>query len=320
MSEARIVLIGSSGFVGSSLLKCLSASDNVVAPGEHEADLTDPVSLRGCIREGDVVVNAAGYANATDTTARGRALFQAVNVDGVRNLAAACGEARVRQLVHISSVAAMGQLSGEALTEEARGPLATPYAASKLEGERILAESRDRFPITILRPTSVFGEGRGLARTLCSAVARGVVPLPGGGRALIPFTYIENIAHAVKLTIGKDACYGRTFIAGDLQSYSLRDIVTELGDAIGIKPRIVAVPYGAAWLGVASLELMARMRGSSSVLDRSRLRTLSTSVSYSIAALQAATGYEPPFGLHQAAERIGNWYVSNRAQEAGSHG
>ena len=180
MTSFRVVLFGECGFVGSNLLKYLG-SENIEAPTLQEADLTDSESLRRVLNPGDIVVNAAGYANPTDTTEKGKALLKAVNEDGVENLARVCAEVGVGQLIHISSVAAMGRVHCENATEVSMKPVATPYAASKLEGERILAHFRDKFPVTILRPTSVFGEGRGLARTLCQIVSRRVIPLPAGG-------------------------------------------------------------------------------------------------------------------------------------------
>lgn len=310
VGSGRVVLIGGNGFVGSNIRRLLG--DGAVAPPEDAVNLTDPDSLRAALQPGDVIINAAGYANATDTTERGRRLLRAVNVDGVGNLARAAADVNAAQLIHISSVAAMGRQHAENITEDMMEPVASPYAQSKLAGEQILAGYFDRLPITILRPTSVFGPGRGLAAVLCKAVSKGTVPLPGGGDARIPFTYIDNVARGVALTVGNARCYGRTFIVGDPESYSVRDIVLALARAMGIKPRIVAVPCGVARVGAMACELLAKMRGSSPLLDRGRLETLTCSVSYSIAALRAATGYEPLYDLNEAAERIVSWYAADR--------
>lgn len=303
----RIVLFGGNGFVGSNLRRCLGYP--LVAPSEDDADLTNYDSLCQVLLPGDIIINAAGYANATDTTDRGKLLLQAVNVDGVENLARAAVEKAAAQLIHISSVAAMGRQRGEGITEDTMIPVTSPYAASKLAGEQVLSRFADKLPITILRPTSVFGEGRGLARTLCGVVSHGIIPLPGGGKAKIPFTYIDNVARGVELTLGNENCFGRTFIVGDLQSYPLLDIVRELADAMHVKPRIISVPCTIAQAGVNALELIAKARGSSPMLDSGRLETLTSSVSYSVQALQAATGYQPPYSLRQAIERIAAWYV-----------
>ncbi|MCE5199494.1 MAG: NAD(P)-dependent oxidoreductase [Armatimonadota bacterium] len=304
----RIVLFGGSGFVGSNLRKWLGSE--LVVPSENEADLTNYQSLCSVIQPSDIIINAAGYANATDTTERGRLLLQAVNVDGVEKLARAAVQQSAAQLIHISSVAAMGRQRRENVTEDMMLPVASPYAASKLAGEQALLSFADKLPITVLRPTSVFGEGRGLARMLCKVASKRIVLLPGGGTARIPFTYIGNIARCVELCINNETCFGRTFIVGDEGSYALRKIVTGLAAAIGARAQVVPVPTTLAWCGVKLLETAAKVRNRPPLLDSGRLETLSTSVSYSISAFQTATGYAPPYSMPDALELIANWYLN----------
>lgn len=309
--DKRVVLFGSSGFVGSHVAAVLNDVD-LVMPEWPAIDMSKPETLSGVFQPGDIVVNAAGYANATDTTPEGRALFQSANVDGVRNLAEAACEAGASQLVHISSVAAMGRLYGEQITEEMSGPITSPYAQSKLDGERILSAFDGSLPVTILRPTSVFGESRGLAVTLCKLVSKRLVPLPIGGKVLIPFTYIGNIAGAVKISLGNERCFGKTFIIGDRQSYALGDIVRALGLAMGISVRIIPVPKAVALAGVLVLEGLSGVRGKPPILDRFRLDTLTRSASYSIRAFEEASSYDQPYSFGMSIDRIANWYLEQQ--------
>ena len=310
----RVVLFGSTGFVGSHIAAALHGID-VAAPEWPVVDITKPDSLRGVLQPEDVVVNAAGCANATDTTRQGRALFQAVNVDGVRNLAQAAVEAGATQLVHISTVAAMGRLQGEGIVEEMSGPITSPYAQSKRDGEHALADFQGDLAITILRPTLVFGEGRGLPVTLCTLVSKCYVPLPLGGAALIPFTYIGNVARAVELTLGNPRCFGRTFIVGDRRSYPLRDVVMEIGRAMGVRVRVIPLPRIVALAGVLALETAAAARGRAPLLDRFRLDTLTRSVSYSIGAFEDAVGFHQPYSFERAIDILVKWYLAEQAKK-----
>lgn len=311
----RVVVIGAGGFVGSQLVNQFKRLYHLAPMTRPQVDLLDPKSLRSSLCSGDVVINAAGYANATDATDEGKRRFQAANVVGVRNLAQVASEVGVAHLVHISSVAAMGRWHQEGVTEEMQKPVASPYSASKLEGERVLAEFTGDLPITILRPTSVFGEGRGLARTLCSVISRRIVPLPAGGGAKIPFTYMGNVAHAVELCLANPQCFGKTFIISDEQSYHLREVVLALAKELGVEAKIIPVPTWSAKVGVHLLERLATMRGSPPLLDRGRLDTMTNSVSYSIASFQRATGYQPPYSLQMAAKRIAAWYKGQVAEQ-----
>lgn len=306
MSDVRVVLIGGSGFVGSNLRKHIATP--LLVPDEAEADLTQPQTLRKVIQPGDVIINAAGYANATDATEKGRALFQAINIDGVRNLAQVAVDRQAAQLIHISSVAAMGRWHQENVTEDMLKPTTIPYATSKRAGEGVLAEYHDKLPITILRPTSVFGESRGLARTLCGLVSRGIAPMPDKGSAMIPFSYVGNVARCVELTIRNSGCYGQTYIIGDEQSYLLKDILAELGSALQVKVRLINVPIPLCWAGARCIQIVCGLLGRAPIMDCGRIETLTTSVSYSISAFQAATGYRQPYSFSDGINRIAEWY------------
>ncbi|HEX7003930.1 MAG TPA: NAD-dependent epimerase/dehydratase family protein [Trueperaceae bacterium] len=312
----RLVVIGAGGFIGKSVaseaaehpeFELVSAARKP-GSGERAADLTAPETLRALICPGDVVVNCAGYANANDATVDGRRLLERVNVEGVVALAEACALKGARQLVHLSSVAAMGPCTGEHVTEADSAPPATAYAWSKLRAEQLLASYRDRLHVTVLRPTSVFGEGRGLARSLCRLVSLPVVPLPAGGRSLIPFCYVKNVAAAVLLCAGNPSCFGRTFVVGDERSYTLREIVLAFARALGKRPLLLPLPAGLVGAAASLESRLADRRNRLPLLGEERIASLSRSVTYSIDELRRATGYTPRYDLVEAADRIAAWY------------
>jgi len=302
---SRIVVFGGSGFLGSAIA---AGIEGTVAPPRSQVDLTNANSVRDFLRAGDRVINAAGYASATDRSDAGRARLRRENVDAVRILADECVRANAGQLIHLSSVAAMGPKTGAGVSEcEATEPR-SPYAVSKRDAERVLG-GISSLPVTILRPTSVFGVGRPLATMLCRIAGLPVVPLPDGGRAMIPFTYVGNVAAAVRLAVGRESCFGRTFIVGDAQSYPLREIIEGLARGQGRgRVRVVPIP-GAILRLAATAELRLRGERSAPLLDPSRIDTMTRSVSYSIKAFQAVSGYVPPISLEEATRQIGARYV-----------
>jgi nucleoside-diphosphate-sugar epimerase len=304
----RVILLGGGGFIGSALKSGLTSGE-LAAPSRNEVDLCDRDRLSALLRPGDIVVNAAGYALATDRTPRGLARFRRDNVDAVRTLADVAAEVGVAHLVHLSSVAAMGQRGGVDLSEDDLATPRTSYGQSKRDAEVLLVERMDRLPITILRPTSIFGEGRGLASTLCRVASLPVIPLPAGGASLIPFSYVGNLASAVETTLGRSSSFGRTFIVGDEHSYVLRDVVLALANALGRGRRpAVSVPT-AVVRAIGSVEgRLARARRRTPLLDPTRIETLTTSISYSTAAFHQATGFVAPVSLETAVERIAAWY------------
>jgi dihydroflavonol-4-reductase len=112
------------------------------------------------------------------------------NVMGTRNVVAACRAAKVRRLVHFSSIHALDpHPSGDPVDE--RRPLydraeASPYQRSKARGEaEVLAGAAAGLDAVIVSPTGVFGpydhgpsaQGRAMLQ-----MARGKLPVvPSGG-------------------------------------------------------------------------------------------------------------------------------------------
>lgn len=299
------MLFGGRGFIGSAIRAGLA---DIVAPPRSEVDLADANSVAGFLRQGDRVINAAGYAVATDRSGAGRDRLRRDNVQAVAVLAEAAAQVGVERLLHLSSVAAMGHREGMALTEDDLVEPRSPYGRSKREAELILASYSDRVPITVLRPTSVFGEGRPLASLLCRIAGLPLVPLPDSGRALVPFTYVGNVVAASQLALNSETCIGGTYIVGDASSYPLRSIVEGLARGMGRwSVRVVSV-RPAILQAAAAVERRIRPADRAPILDPIRIDTLTRSVSYSIAAFQAATGYTPPVTMPVATARIGAWY------------
>ena len=138
MSDAHIVVLGGSGFVGRHLVGRLSASGRrVVVPtrsrerARHlillptvdviETDVRDAGRLASVVRGAAAVINLIGILNPSV-----RRDFASVHVELTRKLVAACKDDGVTRLLHMS-----------ALHADPNGP--SLYLRSKGEAEEIVA-------------------------------------------------------------------------------------------------------------------------------------------------------------------------------------
>ena len=282
----------------------------MVAPARSEVYLAALPTITEFLLPGDLVINAAGYAESAARTPDDVARLESENVTSVANLVEAAATVGIGRLIHISSVAAMGRLTGAGLDEESAGPISRPMRSSKQRAEVLIEPLRARVPVTVLRPTSVFGEGRGLTKALCRVCLMPVVPLPGGGRALVPLTYVGNVVEAVAIAADSADPLNDTYIVGDDGSYPLKQIVATLGHHLGSNPRVTPVP---SW-AVSALVAASRAVGARRVaLDDGRLATLTTSVSYSIRRFREATGYRPIHTIDDGLRTVARWYASGAA-------
>ena len=214
------LVTGGAGFIGSHLarrllaegwavrvLDNLSSGDRDAVPAGAElveGDVRDQALVRevsdGCRR----VFHFAAYVNLPVSFAH-REECMAVNVDGTRCALEAALSAGAERFVLSSTSALYTEAPPGAKCED--GPLATdsPYAESKLAGERLVADYRQRgLDGVALRYFNVFGPGQpaesDYAAVIPLFISRGLGDQPltlcGDGRQTRDFVYVEDVAAA----------------------------------------------------------------------------------------------------------------------------
>ncbi len=140
-SNARILLTGATGQVGSELLPLLEPFGNVIVPSRAEIDLANPDSLRELIRSVRPrwIVNPAAYT-AVDKAESEPDLAYAINAEAVKAIgeeASAIGAT----VIHFSTDYVFDGSGTTPYTEtDPTGPQSV-YGASKLAGEQALIAS-----------------------------------------------------------------------------------------------------------------------------------------------------------------------------------
>jgi nucleoside-diphosphate-sugar epimerase len=139
----KVLLTGALGFLGREVYKGLSTDYDVISLGRQSqntviCDLTQEKPLiSGCI---DAVVHAAGKAHVVPKSREEAQAFFDTNLQGTKNLLASLDNAEVTKFVFISSVAVYGLEEGELINESTTLDGNTPYAASKIEAEKVVLD------------------------------------------------------------------------------------------------------------------------------------------------------------------------------------
>jgi len=169
-----IAVTGASGHLGVNLIQALTARQDRVRALVHQncrpleylqveqvkGDVLDEASLEHAFAGADIVCHLAARISIVRSDAR---LVEQINIQGTKNVIAACRRARVRRLVHVSSIHAYEQKPLVETLDEAR-PLVpfsareTPYDRSKAEGERAVRQAiADGLDAVIVNPTGIIG-------------------------------------------------------------------------------------------------------------------------------------------------------------------
>jgi UDP-glucose 4-epimerase len=238
---ARVVVIGSNGFVGGAIVRRL-AEDGVahLALGRAELDLLAAgagAKLAGLLRPGDAAVAAAAIAPCET------AAMLLDNMRIVQTLVEGLSTVQVAHVVNISSDAIYAD-GPVPLTEE------TPAAPTSLHGAMHLAReialrTELRAPIAMLRPTLIYGaadphNGYGPNRFRRLAAADQEIVLFGEGEERRDHVAVGDVAQ-IALRVLKHRSHGALNIASG-EVHSFRDVADMTVALAGTKAAIKSSP------------------------------------------------------------------------------
>ena len=161
-SETRVVVTGSSGLLGRSLMNVLESDYELVGIDKHvpkgqkdlAVDITEKEQTLKSIASTapSVVVHTAAETNV-DRCETERDLAQRINVDGTANIAAACAKVGAKLILISTDYVFDGHKGNYAETDEPN-PISF-YGLTKLEAERIVAASSSNS--LIVRTSVLYG-------------------------------------------------------------------------------------------------------------------------------------------------------------------
>jgi NADH dehydrogenase len=210
----RIALTGASGFVGTHLLRAAQAAGVQAVPVVRSAAgaervrragfapvkaALDRLALSTAFDGADAIVHLAQIGSE-----RGTDRYEAVNVEGTRQVAAAAWDAGVPRVV---------MLSGLGVTRYGLAPRVTSrYFRSKLDAEGVLFSSA--LEAVVLRPSYVLGAGDGFVPWLMRQARSGRLEIPGDGSYRMQPVAVEDAVQAILAAADPSADRARLFHAG----------------------------------------------------------------------------------------------------------
>ncbi len=318
-----ILITGATGFLGGALARRLLARARAVRVLARDAARAEPLRALGAeVRVGDVRDAAAVLAAAADAThvvhcaalsapwGRRRDFIE-VNIDGTKNVVAACLAQGVRRLVHVSSpsVTFDGRDQQEATEAAPYAPrFVSTYSWTKKLAEDAVREAMGAgLGATILRPKAIFGPGdTTLVPRLLAAATEGRLRQIGDGTNRVDLTYVDNVAAAIERALEAPAAAGRTYIITNDEHPALWQIIGRLLDRCSPRARqspLTRVSVRGALAAATVLEARGRLLGAEPPITRYSVLILARTQTYDIAAARRDLDYVPEVPLDDAIER-----------------
>jgi nucleoside-diphosphate-sugar epimerase len=320
----KVAITGGSGFIGSHLVERLvSEGHNVKALVRKSSDtklletlgvklvygnVTKQASVERLVKDADVVYHIAGkvYMGSKHE-------FWNTNVRGTENMLAACLGRSINRFVYTSSIGVMGSIRDPPADETYVYNPRSPYDKSKCEAEKTaLWYFREKdVPVTIVRPTVVYGPRNMYLLRLYDWIQRRDFPLIGSMDNLMHPCYIENCIKGIMLAGEKPKATGEIYIIGDEKPVSWRVYVNAIAEALGVNPPSRHVPVWVIKTVAGLSELKSWMFGSAPFLTRYWVEEITKNFAYSITKAKNKLSYNPKISLKEGISRTIDWYRQN---------
>jgi len=318
MNSPPCIVTGGTSFIGRHLVRrlleekksiTLLARDPSRVPEDWhgrmeivEGDIREKDSLSPLPFEGSIVFHLAGEIER-------KSLLFDVNVIGTENLIDLAVPAKIKHFIYLSSVGVIGRPGQERIDETASCHPLNEYERSKHEGEKVLMEYSEKYqvPLTILRPSTVFGEGsknQSFLRWMRSIKNRTFRFI--GGKAFANYIYVGDVVEALVLICEGNRSGKAVFILSDTEP--MRKFVHSAAAILGVKISETSIPRWVALWVAGTLTPTMSFFGKAFPLTIPRLRALTDQRFFSAEKIKKELGFQPKFGIVEGLRRTLRWY------------
>ncbi len=321
----KVLVTGANGFIGSNLVDCLAARDVYVKclvyhkdqlqwinnlPGKVEiivGDIVDINSLKDAVQGVDVIFHLAGVVKSLQK----RDFFN-INVQGTENLLKATVKynPNLQRFLFMSSQSASGpSCNGDVVTENNSCCPVSEYGRSKLEAENVVLSYSNIIPVTILRPSAVYGPRDREFLFIFDLIKKGIRPFMGFHQRFLNFCYIDDLIKATILASINKQSIGQTYFIHSDEKFSLNQFIEEIVHSLNKRVIKLPVPFFLIKLYFLYNEFFALLCTDRKVFTRDKYNELKqNNWGCSIDKAKKEIGYIPDYCLTRGISKSIQWY------------
>ena len=249
--KKSIIITGSSGFVGSNLLKFFKLS--ISESGKlniRKSNWKSEIDLNAT-----AIIHLAGKAHDLKNSSNSKDYFD-INTKLTQELFDVFLASNCRDFIFFSSVKAITDKTEDVVTEESVTNPQTAYGQSKLQAEqyilsRTLLEGKRVF---IIRPSMIHGPGnKGNLNLLYKLISKSL-PWPlGAFQNQRSFCSIDNVCYVIQQILEREDIPSGVYNLADDEALSTNELIQIIAATTHKKARILSIPkiiiYAIARLG-----------------------------------------------------------------------
>lgn len=319
----KVLVTGSTGFTGGKLamkLYQLGVSVKVLIRDKSKVECNDsyyPEIIEGDIRDMSSVVEAVNgcekifhLAACYRTAGLPDKTYRDIHVKGTENLLKAAHKFNVQRFVHCSTVGVHGHIDNAVANEMSPFSPGDIYQETKLEGELCAKRFFDetKLPISIIRPTAIYGPGDLRLLKLFKLAGKMFTPILGNGQIYYHMIYIDDLVDAfVRASEDKNAI-GEAFIIGGSERKTLNEIVDIISSGLGTPSFKIHLPASPFQLLGSVCEKICTPLKIEPPIYRRRVDFFTKSRSFDTSKSQKILGFFPKVAIEKGLNKTAAWY------------
>ena len=321
----KTVVTGGTGFIGTHLIErlrlegheviCLAKdrlNESVLKKLEVETvacDLNEPVLYRQVLKSADIIFHLAGVTRAKRTGD-----YYKGNYGATKKFVDVCSRfSNPDRFLYVSSLTAVGpRLGGRGIDESSEYHPVSHYGKSKMMAEVEVFRASDRFPVTVVRPTAVYGPRD---RDFCQyfkTAKHHIGLLFGRTVKYLNMIYVSDLVEGIYSAAFNPAASGQAFVMGSVENHTTDEICNEIARIQKIWTLKVRLPECLGYVAGAISGTIGKLTKSPTLFNVQKAREAAQCAwTCSIEKARIVLGFGPIVSLHEGVDLTYNWYLRN---------
>jgi nucleoside-diphosphate-sugar epimerase len=314
-----ILITGGKGFLGSHLAKRLAEldfdvrifsrkkDDHINDPQIFWGDIRDQIAVEKAVKGVDRVIHLVSNFRKGGSDKKEA---YAINVEGTENVLNAARKHGVKQLIHCSTIGVHGDVREIPANEESPFNPGDLYQETKLIAEKRVWDfyKETQFPITVIRPISMFGPGDLRMLKLFRMINKGRFVVVGDGKAFFQPAYIDDVVHGFTLCLEHENAIGEVFIIGGDEYVPLNTLFKMIADQLKVSPPKIRIPMTPVLILATLCEKMCAPFNIEPPLHRRRVSFFQNNRAFLVDKAKQFLGYKPKITLQEGIKKTISWY------------